>query len=186
MASNGGLPFAAASLLDVAVRAAVSAGAPRRTVAAIAAAVASVVMADLRSSASASGGASDPPSASKRRRQKRKKQAEKKRLATPASAPECDDGAAGRDEGSGETPVSKPAQAPALPAAAAPLVAVTGGEENEQSSSERADSYAASLVPANRSDGENKRPPGTCPRPSDATRHDTRGSKLTGGRGRGL
>ncbi len=110
MASNSGLP-AAASLLDVAVRAAVQSGAPRRTVAATAAAVASVVMVELRGGAGASGGASAPPSASMRRRTKRKKKAEKERLATSASLPPPTDGEAGRVVGSGEAPAHVPTSA---------------------------------------------------------------------------
>ena len=54
MACNDGLRTAA-SLVDVAVRAAVAAGAPRRTSAAIAADVASVVLAEMRRGARASG-----------------------------------------------------------------------------------------------------------------------------------
>ena len=74
MASDGG--FVAASLVDVAVRAAVLAGAPRRTVAATAAAVATAVMVALRLGAGAGGGAAAaPPSASQARRAKRKKKA---------------------------------------------------------------------------------------------------------------
>mmetsp|Transcript_77040 Transcript_77040/g.133306 ORF Transcript_77040/g.133306 Transcript_77040/m.133306 type:complete len:196 (+) Transcript_77040:78-665(+) len=121
MASDGGLP-AAMSLVDVAVRAAVLAGAPRRTVAATAAAVASVVMAELRGVASARGETSCPPSVSKRRRMKRKKQAEKKKLATSASLhqPALSDGAAGCNEDSGEVLVSAPAPAPDPLAATAP------------------------------------------------------------------
>lgn len=85
MASNNG--SAAASLLDVAIRAAVQAGAPRRTVAATAAAVASVVMVELRGSAGARGDASATPSASQKRRLKRKKKAEKEKVALSPSDP---------------------------------------------------------------------------------------------------
>ena len=126
MASDGG--FAAASLLEVAVRAAVQAGAPRRTVAATAAAVASVVMAGQRSGDGDRGGASAPPSASQRRRNKRKKKAAKaaKQAApdalvspdevnspAPTGAVATDDcGAAGQRPGLGEAPDAEPAQAP--------------------------------------------------------------------------
>ena len=70
MASDGG--FVAASLVDVAVRAAVLAGAPRRTVAATAAAVATAVMVAMRLGAGAGGGAAAAPTASQLRRRKRK------------------------------------------------------------------------------------------------------------------
>ena len=71
MASDGG--SVSASLLDVAVRAAVLAGAPRRTVAATAAAVATAVMVAMRNGAGVGGGAADIPTASQLRRTKRKK-----------------------------------------------------------------------------------------------------------------
>ena len=72
MASDGGLP-AALSIVDVAVRAAVLSGAPRRTVAATAAAVASVVMVELRGRVGARGDAIATLSASQKRRLKHKK-----------------------------------------------------------------------------------------------------------------
>lgn len=84
MASNGGLS-AAASLLDVAIRAAVQSGAPRRTVAATAAAVASVVMVDFRGGGAGASGGASAPSASQRRRTKRKKKADKERAAQAAA-----------------------------------------------------------------------------------------------------
>ena len=70
MVSNGG-PLAP-SLLNVAMKAAVQAGAPRRTVAATAAAVASVILAS-GGGAGASGDAAEPMSTSQQRRAKRKK-----------------------------------------------------------------------------------------------------------------
>lgn len=70
MVSNGG-PLAA-SLLDVAIKAAVQAGAPRRTVAATAAAVTSVILAG-GSVNGASGEATEFLSTSQQRRAKRKK-----------------------------------------------------------------------------------------------------------------
>mmetsp|Transcript_111866 Transcript_111866/g.197371 ORF Transcript_111866/g.197371 Transcript_111866/m.197371 type:complete len:249 (-) Transcript_111866:69-815(-) len=113
MASNSGLP-AAASLVDVAVRAAVLSGAPRRTVAATAAAVASVVMVELRGGAGDSGAAKAPPSASRRRRIKRKKKAEREKLATlsqPARTEEVVDH--GRE--SGGAAADGPASLPVAP-----------------------------------------------------------------------
>ena len=68
---------AAASLLDVAIRALVQSGAPRRTIAATAAAMASVLLADMRGGAHVRGGASAPPSAAQQRRKKRKLKAAK-------------------------------------------------------------------------------------------------------------
>lgn len=83
MASNNG--SSAASLLDVAIRAAVQSGAPRRTVAATAAAVASVVMVELRGDAGARGGAT-ALSASQKRRIKRKMKAEKEKVANSSQS----------------------------------------------------------------------------------------------------
>ena len=71
MASNGGSSVAM-SLLDVAIRAAVQSGAPRRTVAATAAAVASVVMAE-QSRLTRGDPMASTASASQLRRAKRKK-----------------------------------------------------------------------------------------------------------------
>lgn len=71
MASNGGLS-AAASLVDVAVRAAVASGAPRRTVAATAAAVASAVMAAQHGSGGEVGEAEAPTSKATRKRRRRR------------------------------------------------------------------------------------------------------------------
>ena len=99
MASNSGLP-AAASLVDVAVRAAVLSGAPRRTVAATAAAVASVVMVELRGGIVDRGAAKTPPTASQRRRTKRKKKAEKEKLAASSQPlPTADEASHGREPG---------------------------------------------------------------------------------------
>ena len=120
MASASGIP-PAMSALDVAIRAAVQAGAPRRTVAATAAAVASVVMAELRCGGGATSGAAASPSAAKRRRTKRKKKAEKERLAaTPPDLPAGE--AAGRtSEGSGVGITQAPAAAGAVPGQAEEL-----------------------------------------------------------------
>ena len=85
MASDGGA--FAASLVDVAVRAAVQAGAPRRTVAATAAAVASAVMVAWRAGAGASGGAAAAPTASQLRRSKRKKKIAREALAAASQQP---------------------------------------------------------------------------------------------------
>ena len=112
MASDGG--SAAASLLDVAIRAAVAAGAPRRTVAATAAAVAHVALVELRGGAGAKGGAA-APSASQKRRTKRKKKAAKERLATSPTQPPSG-GDADHSVGSGEAQVSAPVvSAPSVP-----------------------------------------------------------------------
>ena len=85
MASDGGA--FAASLVDVAVRAAVQAGAPRRTVAATAAAVATAVMVAWRAGAGASGGAAAAPTASQLRRSKRKKKDAREALAAASRQP---------------------------------------------------------------------------------------------------
>ena len=85
MASDGGA--FAASLVDVAVRAAVQAGAPRRTVAATAAAVATAVMVAWRAGAGASGGAAAAPTASQLRRSKRKKKIAREALAAASQQP---------------------------------------------------------------------------------------------------
>ena len=108
-------PFAAASLVDVAVRAAVAAGAPRRTVASTAAAVASVVMAEMRGGAAARGRATSL-SASQKRRIKRKKKAEKDKMAVSSLQPHLIVGEAGRGDVSGGDLI----HATSLPAALAP------------------------------------------------------------------
>ena len=111
MASNSG--SSAASLLDVAIRAAVQSGAPRRTVAATAAAVASVVMVELRGDAGARGSAV-ALSASQKRRIKRKKKAEKEKLATSSqSLPNEEEASHGA--GLGEASAVSPASAPVAP-----------------------------------------------------------------------
>ena len=122
MASDGG-PFAA-SLVDVAVRAAVLAGAPRRTVAATAAAVAPAVMVAWRAGAGASGGAAAAPTASQLRRSKRKKKIAREALAAASQQPhdmEVDE----TKVHSGACDISSPlAQATALDIAATPLPAL--------------------------------------------------------------
>ena len=85
MASDGG--SLAASLVDVAVRAAVLAGAPRRTVAATAAAVATAVMVAMRNGAGVGGGAAATPTASQLRRIKRKKKVAREAHAAASRQP---------------------------------------------------------------------------------------------------
>ena len=122
MASDGG-PFAA-SLVDVAVRAAVLAGAPRRTVAATAAAVASAVMVAMRTGAGAGGGAAAAPTASQLRRSKRKKKVAREALAAASRQPH-DVEVAETMVHSGASDLSTPlAQATALDIAATPLPAL--------------------------------------------------------------
>ena len=95
---------AAASLLDVAIRALVQSGAPRRTIAATAAAMASVLLADMRGGAHVRGGASAPPSAAQQRRKKRKvKAAKEKAVLVPAIPRSGDDGDQGTGLGEGLT-----------------------------------------------------------------------------------
>ena len=95
---------AAASLLDVAIRALVQSGAPRRTIAATAAAMASVLLADMRGGAHVRGGASAPPSAAQQRRKKRKvKAAKEKAVLVPAIPRSGDDGDQGTGLGEGFT-----------------------------------------------------------------------------------
>ena len=72
MASNGDVT-AAASLLDAAVRAAITSGAPRRTVAATAAAVASAAMAALRFSSDETLVATVGPAPGQKKKRRRKK-----------------------------------------------------------------------------------------------------------------
>ena len=102
MASPSALS-AAASLLDVAIRALVQSGAPRRTVAAIAAAMTSVLLADARGG-TVRGGAAAPPSAAQQRRTTRKKKAAKeKAVLVPALPRTGDDGVQGTGHGEGLT-----------------------------------------------------------------------------------
>ena len=124
MASNNGLP-AAASLVDVAVRAAVLAGAPRRTVAATAAAVASVVMVELRGDDGGRGAAKAPLSASKRRRMKRMKKAAKEKATSAQPTPTGDEASDGREsEGAfADTHASTPAAVLSAPAGHPPSLA---------------------------------------------------------------
>ena len=109
----------AKSLVDVAVRAAVATGAPRRTVAATAAAVASAVMAELRGSARACDGAAAPTTASRRRRMKRKHKAANAEAAAEASQP--NDGVASTLDGAtvdaalAQTPAPTASNRPAEP-----------------------------------------------------------------------
>ena len=102
MASPSALS-AAASLLDVAIRALVQSGAPRRTVAAIAAAMTSVLLADARGG-TVRGGAAAPPSAAQQRRTKRKKKAAKEKAVLVPDLPRTgDDGDQGTGLGEGLT-----------------------------------------------------------------------------------
>ena len=95
MASDGGA--FAASLVDVAVRAAVQAGAPRRTVAATAAAVATAVMVAMRNGAGVGGGAAATPTASQLRRIKRKKKVAREAHAAASRQPHDMDAAETKD-----------------------------------------------------------------------------------------
>ena len=88
---------AAASLLDVAIRALVQSGAPRRTVAATAAAMTSVLLADARGG-TGRGGAAAPPTAAQQRRTKRKQKAAKERAVLVPGLPSSGDGG---DQGPG-------------------------------------------------------------------------------------
>ena len=100
---------AASSLLDVAIRALVQSGAPRRTVAAIAAAMTSVLLADVRGGASVRGGATAPPSAAQQRRTKRKQKAAKEKAVLVPDLPSSGDGGdhgAGHGEGRTKMPSS--------------------------------------------------------------------------------
>ena len=89
---------AASSLLDVAIRALVQSGAPRRTVAATAAAMTSVLLADVRGGATVRGGAAAPPSAAQQRRTKRKQKAAKEKAVLVPDLPCTGDGG---DQGTG-------------------------------------------------------------------------------------
>jgi len=86
MVSTGG--SFAASLLDVAIRAAVQSGAPRRTVAATAAAVTTSVMMAQRGDTGVCGAAAAKPTASQRRRTKRKKKASREAKAAASPLPQ--------------------------------------------------------------------------------------------------
>ena len=121
MESNGGL--GASALLAEAIRAAVHAGAPRRTVAATAAAVTSVLVAMCgRDGASGDASATSKPSASRRRRLKRQKKAAREAAAS-ASQLQPDRTGAGLDGDLGrhqeEPPVPAVTEAP-RPAAEQP------------------------------------------------------------------
>ena len=95
---------AAASLLDVAIRALVQSGAPRRTVAATAAAMTSVLLADMRGGANVRGGATAQPSAAQQRRTKRKVKAAKERAELVPGLPSSGDvGVPGTGLGEGFT-----------------------------------------------------------------------------------
>ena len=89
---------AASSLLDVAIRALVQSGAPRRTVAATAAAMTSVLLADVRGGATVRGGAAAPPTAAQQRRTKRKQKAAKEKAVLVPDLPSTGDGG---DQGTG-------------------------------------------------------------------------------------
>ena len=94
---------AAASLLDVAIRALVQSGAPRRTVAATAAAMTSVLLADARGG-TGRGGAAAPPTAAQQRRSKRKQKAAKERAVLVPGLPRSGDvGVPGTGLGEGLT-----------------------------------------------------------------------------------
>lgn len=125
MVYNGG--SSASSLfvaIDVAVKAAVQSGAPRRTVAATAAAVTQVVIAQLHGDADRTSGRADAaPSVSQRRRMKRKRAAERKKLASSSSVPQplaSVDGTAGEHEVVREDHVAAPAPVPLSTAAQPP------------------------------------------------------------------
>ena len=99
---------AAASLLDVAIRALVQSGAPRRTVAATAAAMTSVLLADARGG-TVRGGAAAPPSAAQQRRTKRKQKAAKEKAELVPALPSSGDGGdhgTGHGEGRTTEPMS--------------------------------------------------------------------------------
>ena len=120
MASPSALS-AAASLLDVAIRALVQSGAPRRTVAAIAAAMTSVLLADVRGGTTVRGGATAPPSAAQQRRKKRKMKAAKEKADLVPDIP-CSGDAGVAGSGLGEGLTAEPTSAVAsdlslLPAA---------------------------------------------------------------------
>ena len=107
MASPSALS-AAASLLDVAIRALVQSGAPRRTVAATAAAMTSVLLADARGG-TVRGGAAAPPSAAQQRRTKRKQKAAKEKAELVPALPSSGDGGdhgTGHGEGRTTEPMS--------------------------------------------------------------------------------
>jgi len=130
MASNGG--FCPSALVAEAVRAAVQAGAPRRTVAATAAAVTTSVLAAMRGCVGASGSASaETPSASRRRRIKRKMKAAREAAAS-ASQPQSDRAGAGLDGDVGshqeEPPVPAVAEVPRPVSEQPPLT--QPGQEN--------------------------------------------------------
>ena len=100
---------AAASLLDVAIRALVQSGAPRRTVAATAAAMTSVLLADARGG-TGRGGAAAPPTAAQQRRTKRKQKAAKERAVLVPGLP-CSGDGGDQDPGLGEGLTAEPTSA---------------------------------------------------------------------------
>ena len=109
MASPSAMSAAASSLLDVAIRALVQSGAPRRTVAATAAAMTSVLLADVRGGASVRGGAAAPPTAAQQRRTKRKQKAAKEKAELVPALPSSGDGGdhgTGHGEGRTTEPMS--------------------------------------------------------------------------------
>ena len=112
MASDGG--SLAASLVDVAVRAAVLAGAPRRTVAATAAAVATAVMMAMRNGVGVGGGAAATPTASQLRRIKRKKKVAREAHAAASRQPHDMDTAEMKDHFGASEKSTPLAQATAL------------------------------------------------------------------------
>jgi hypothetical protein len=114
MASDGGAALAV-SLVEAAVRAAVAANAPRRTVAAAAAAVASA-MAALHGGNGARAGTTEPSATSERQRKKNQRKKERRRAARDAAT--ADAGTA-PSQGDGEHPGS-PAAADAGPVATLP------------------------------------------------------------------
>ena len=100
---------AAASLLDVAIRALVQSGAPRRTVAATIAAMTSVLLADERGG-TGRGGAAAPPTAAQQRRTKRKQKAAKERAVLVPGLP-CSGDGGDQDPGLGEGFTAEPTSA---------------------------------------------------------------------------
>ena len=149
MAPDGG--FVAASLVDVAVRAAVLAGAPRRTVAATAAAVATAVMVALRLGAGAGGGAAAAlPSASQARRAKRKKKAGREAAAAAARQPQEEEAAEARvHDGARVTSAEVGSLAGGLSAAtAADLLTPSAGDEAAEAATPHGDGCTAGRLSA--------------------------------------
>ena len=100
MVSNGGSVADFGALVEAAIRAAVLAKAPRRTVAAAAAAVASAVMAELRGRKGSVGEVAGPSAASRRRKKRKRKRPKR-------DAAETDDGVATKDGGGGDEKAGK-------------------------------------------------------------------------------